>query len=172
MVLIPRENLLSTGEDVESEFHATLELIAKIKPISNVKGAPTDKAREEVNSKFHHAEALVKRVYVQHPNYDHIIDALLNVGLDGLAEHVPLTIGVLAVIPYNDWEGQICSLGIPLHPTLGSPARSLDEIYDRLQDLPFSSEMKYDGQRCLILLFKPYYLKLNGKCSSDPWLSG
>lgn len=40
--------------------------------------------------------------------------------------------------------------GIPLHPTLGSPTRSLDEIYERLGDLPFAAEYKYDGQRAQI----------------------
>lgn len=40
--------------------------------------------------------------------------------------------------------------GIPLLPTLGSPTRSLDEIYERLGDLPFSAEFKYDGQRAQI----------------------
>lgn len=41
-------------------------------------------------------------------------------------------------------------IGIPLHPTLGSPTRSLDEIYERLGDLAFSAEFKYDGQRAQI----------------------
>jgi DNA ligase 1 len=40
--------------------------------------------------------------------------------------------------------------GIPLLPTLGSPARCLEEIYDRLGDRPFSAEFKYDGQRAQI----------------------
>lgn len=33
---------------------------------------------------------------------------------------------------------------------LGSPTRSLDEIYDRLGFLAFSAEFKYDGQRVQI----------------------
>ncbi len=37
-----------------------------------------------------------------------------------------------------------------MHPTLGSPVRSLDEVYDILGDLPFSAEYKYDGQRAQI----------------------
>jgi DNA ligase 1 len=45
-------------------------------------------------------------------------------------------------------------LGIPLHPTLGSPTRSLDEIYERLGDLPFTAEFKYDGQRAQIHGFR------------------
>lgn len=42
------------------------------------------------------------------------------------------------------------NIGTPLHPTLGSPARSLDEIYERLGDSKFSAEFKYDGQRVQI----------------------
>ena len=33
---------------------------------------------------------------------------------------------------------------------LGSPTRSLEEIYDRLGSLPFTAEFKYDGQRAQI----------------------
>lgn len=38
-------------------------------------------------------------------------------------------------------------VGVPLHPTLGFPTRSLDEVYERLDDQPFAAEFKYDGQR-------------------------
>lgn len=44
--------------------------------------------------------------------------------------------------------------GIPLLPTLGSPTRSLDEIYQRLGNLPFAAEFKYDGQRAQIHAMK------------------
>ena len=33
---------------------------------------------------------------------------------------------------------------------LGSPTRSLEEIYDRLRNLSFTAEFKYDGQRAQI----------------------
>jgi ATP-dependent DNA ligase len=33
---------------------------------------------------------------------------------------------------------------------LGSPIRSLEEIYNRLGDLPFTTQFKYDGQRAQI----------------------
>ncbi|KDQ27742.1 hypothetical protein PLEOSDRAFT_1076810 [Pleurotus ostreatus PC15] len=39
---------------------------------------------------------------------------------------------------------------IPLHPTLGSPARSLSEVYTLLNGREFTAEYKYDGQRAQI----------------------
>ena len=47
-------------------------------------------------------------------------------------------------------HGVFSHLGIPLLPTLGSPTRSLDEIYDRLGSQPFAAEFKYDGQRAQV----------------------
>ncbi|EJD52578.1 ATP-dependent DNA ligase [Auricularia subglabra TFB-10046 SS5] len=91
--------------------------------------AQEDEARQLVNSRFAKAEALIRRVFVQHPNYDHIVEALLKYGIERLDEHVQLEVGV------------------PLHPALGTPTRSLDEVYDRLGDAAFTAEMKLDGQR-------------------------
>ncbi|KJA20726.1 hypothetical protein HYPSUDRAFT_42794 [Hypholoma sublateritium FD-334 SS-4] len=87
---------------------------------------------ENITEEYKKAEGLIKQVYVKHPSYDQIIPALLEKGLDSLAERVPLAVG------------------IPLLPMLGSPTRSLDEIYDRLRDNQFSAEFKYDGQRAQI----------------------
>ncbi|KAL1939770.1 hypothetical protein VTO73DRAFT_9470 [Trametes versicolor] len=115
----------------DSTFHISLETLAAIKPLVGKKKVPDD-ARDALNAIFALAEGAIKRVYVQHPNYDHIVRALLEGGLEGLADRLPLTIGV------------------PLLPTLGSPTRSLDEIYDRLGLLPFTAEFKYDGQRAQI----------------------
>ncbi len=41
-------------------------------------------------------------------------------------------------------------VGTPLQPTLGSPMRSLDDVYERVCGLPFTAEFKYDGQRVQI----------------------
>ncbi|KAL5635505.1 hypothetical protein ACGC1H_004333 [Rhizoctonia solani] len=92
------------------------------------KGRTKDKGNA-VGQKMVDAEALVRQVYVRHPHFGHIVDTALKSGLEGLSDGVQLTVG------------------IPLHPTLGSPTRSLDEIYDRLGDLAFTAEFKYDGQR-------------------------
>ncbi|EKM80717.1 hypothetical protein AGABI1DRAFT_71206 [Agaricus bisporus var. burnettii JB137-S8] len=96
------------------------------------KAGLSDCPRNELNEIFLKAESIVKGVFVKHPNYGNIVTALLDTGLYGLEEKVPLTIG------------------IPLHPTLGSPMRSLDEVYDRLANQPFVAEFKYDGQRAQV----------------------
>lgn len=48
--------------------------------------------REDLLEIFIRAEALMKRTFVQHPNYDHIVAAVLQDGLNGLHK-VPLTVG-------------------------------------------------------------------------------
>lgn len=133
VVLTPAADL-ATPVPAESPFGGVQDILARIVPLPEnaKKKSVIDPARAELGDLFASAEALMKRTYVQHPNYATIVDALREAGLDGLAERVPLTIGV------------------PLHPTLGSPTRSLDEIYERLHDLPFTAEFKYDGQRAQI----------------------
>ncbi|KAL1743853.1 ATP-dependent DNA ligase [Schizophyllum fasciatum] len=120
-----------------SALHAPEELLraAKDKPSTakvQKKFTEDDKARKQITALFSQAESLVKQVYVRHPCYEDIIAALVTQGLDGLDQHVSLT------------------FGIPLMPTLGSPMRSLDEVYEILQDHPFAAELKYDGQRAQI----------------------
>ncbi|KAJ3844586.1 DNA ligase [Lentinula raphanica] len=89
-------------------------------------------SRDELSSKFRSAEHLIRKIFVQHPSYDHIVGALLEGELEELPQRVPLTVG------------------IPLYPALGSPIRSFGEIYERLNDMSFSAELKYDGQRAQI----------------------
>jgi DNA ligase-1 len=130
-------------------YHASIELLSNINPHPVGKIQNLDKARDELGAKFMQAESLIKRVYVQHPNYEHITAALLRTGLDGLEESVVLTLGELLSIMTFVCHAYLLQ-GIPLHPTLGSPTRSLEEIYDLLGDRPFTAEFKYDGQRAQI----------------------
>ncbi|KAJ3535503.1 hypothetical protein NMY22_g6460 [Coprinellus aureogranulatus] len=124
----------TTSEEDSKFWHASQKLLERIKPLppATKKKELEDVARQELKALFTGAEGLIKQVYVRHPCYDDIVHALLEYGFHNLAGNVPL------------------SVGIPLHPTLGSPTRSLDEIYERLGDLPFSAEFKYDGQRAQI----------------------
>ena len=71
------------------------------------------------------AEALAKRAYARHPNWQGMVDALRAGDLTGLD---------LAV-------------GVPVTPMLGSITRSLDAVHATMRDAPFVSEFKYDGQR-------------------------
>ncbi|KAG8213716.1 DNA ligase [Butyriboletus roseoflavus] len=140
LVLSPPPNLSLPS----SSLHVTPQFLASIKPSPSGKQKKNiDPQRNELLLMFANAEALVKQVYVQHPNYDHIVAGVVAGGLDGLSARVPLTVS------------------IPLHPTLGSPARSLDEAYDRLNEMPFTAEFKYDGQRAQI-----HALKVANGCPS------
>lgn len=78
------------------------------------------------------AEKLVREVRARHPNFGVIVPSLLQYGLAGLSEHVPLRIGT------------------PISPMLGSITRSLGAMHEKLGPRAFVSEFKYDGQRCQI----------------------
>lgn len=75
-------------------LHVTPQFLASIKPGKQKKNI--DPQRDVLLLKFAHAEALLKQVYVQHPNYDHIIAGAIAGGLDGLPARVPLTVGELS----------------------------------------------------------------------------
>ncbi|KAL7419729.1 hypothetical protein Q5752_005645 [Cryptotrichosporon argae] len=111
-------------------LHCTpLERLSAIQPLpADKKKAPADAAREAVELELQDAVRLVRRVYVRHPNYADLVRGLAD-GLDGLEDRVPV------------------SVGIPLSPMLGSITRSLDEVFTRLGELPFTAEAKLDGQR-------------------------
>ncbi|KAF5351802.1 hypothetical protein D9756_007537 [Leucocoprinus leucothites] len=119
--------------DHSSHIQASFSLLSEIqKSALDIKKKTLEPARAKLNNIFSNAEALIKGVFVKHPNYDDIVSALLDSGLIGLDQRVPL------------------SIGIPLHPTLGSPMRSLDEVYQRMEGQPFVAEFKYDGQRAQV----------------------
>ncbi|KAH7874590.1 ATP-dependent DNA ligase [Lentinula edodes] len=126
-VLTPRKTSKDPSFDGSAGDSITTQSIA-----SDSNSKSIDIAQDTLSSRFRSAEHLLRKVFVQHPSYDHIVGALLEVGLDGLPQRVPLTVG------------------IPVYPALGSPIRSFEEIYERLNDLPFSAELKYDGQRAQI----------------------
>ena len=100
--------------------------------------------RTRVTQRLLRAEALVKRVYSQHPSYDDIVAVLLSRGLAGLRT-------ATRPDPARGLPGVGLTLGTPLMPTLGSPMRSLDGVYERLgAAAQWTAEMKYDGQRAQV----------------------
>lgn len=80
----------------DSSLHVTPGFLASIGPPPSVKQNKSENVDNKQNDlvlKFANAEALVKQVYVQHPNYDHIVAGVLAGGLDGLSTRVPLVVG-------------------------------------------------------------------------------
>ena len=79
-----------------SSLHVSPELLASIQSSPSLSGKQKrsiDPQRSELLLKFANAEALVRQVYVQHPNYDHIVAGAISGGLDGLSARVPLAVG-------------------------------------------------------------------------------
>lgn len=91
-----------------------------------------DPQRLALMERLARAEKLVREVRARHPNFGVIVPSLVQFGLAGLSEHVPLRIGT------------------PISPMLGSITRSLGAMHEKLGPRAFVSEFKYDGQRCQI----------------------
>lgn len=91
LVLSPPQNP-SLPIPCDSSLHVTSQFLASIKL------SPSGK-HNELLLKFANAEALVKQVYVQHPNYDDIVAGTIVGGLDGLSTRVPLIVGETDCVP-------------------------------------------------------------------------
>jgi len=140
----------------ECPYHVPSQTLAAIRPLNsnNKKGKGTDSARDALGAAFKEAESLVRKVFVQHPDYDHILGSLVKEGLESLEQKVPLTVGGLSIRHLVLSRLTLFFAGIPIYPTLGTPIRSFDEVYERLKDLPFTAELKYDGQRAQIHAYR------------------
>jgi len=80
--------------DLNMDLQVPFSLLSKIQSSSlDAKSKATEPARAKLNAIYANAEALVKRVFVKHPNFDDIASAILDFGLPDLEERVPLTIG-------------------------------------------------------------------------------
>lgn len=75
--------------------YASKGLLQRVHPLptDNKKKGPEDAARDELKALFTRAEGLIKQVYVRHPCYDDIVQALLDHDLSHLADRVPLSVG-------------------------------------------------------------------------------
>ncbi|ORY29532.1 hypothetical protein BCR39DRAFT_532000 [Naematelia encephala] len=140
-----RLTLLTALARATALLHMPSDLINSVQPIpppppkaeKGQKRIPRPKiepnpAREEVEARCVDAVKLVRKVYVRHPNYGDLVKGLSDGGLAGLEERVKVNVG------------------IPLSPMLGSITRSLNEVFTRLGQLPFTAEAKLDGQRVQI----------------------
>ena len=95
------------------------------------------------------AEATIKQVYSEMPNYEVIIPALLAHGIDALPQHAALTAGV------------------PVKPMLAKPTKGISEVLDRFSNCAFTCEYKYDGERAQIHLLADGSVKIFSRNSED-----
>ncbi|WVQ66972.1 uncharacterized protein L199_005164 [Kwoniella botswanensis] len=89
---------------------------------------------DKLAAKLEEGAEIVKSVYSELPNYDLVIPALLEVGVEGLKERCKLTPGV------------------PLKPMLAKPTKAIGEVLDRFEGKEFTCEYKYDGERAQVHL--------------------
>lgn len=83
---------------------------------------------------------IMKSAFNSLPNYEIIIPKLLQYGIYDISKHC-------GMVP-----------GIPLKPMLAHPTKSLTQVLDRFENLAFSCEYKYDGERAQI------HRLADGKC--------
>jgi DNA ligase-1 len=83
------------------------------------------------------AEAMLKEVYSELPNYEIIIPEMMKAGIMNLKD--------------------TCKLqpGVPLKPMLAKPTKAISEVLDRFEGKQFTCEYKYDGERVQIHYVAP-----------------
>lgn len=74
----------------------------------------------------------------QCPNYDRIVNVLLNDGVDALLDKCQM-------MP-----------GVPLKPMLAHPTKGIQEVLQRFDGIKFTCEFKYDGERAQVSFYLPY----------------
>lgn len=85
-----------------------------------------------IDSPLEEAAKIVKQVYSVIPVYNKIVNALLAGGIWTLPKTCSFTPGV------------------PIGPMLAKPTKGVSEILDKFQDMEFTCEYKYDGERAQI----------------------
>lgn len=90
------------------------------------------KPSTDVQSPLEEAAKIVKQVYSILPVYDKIVPALLTDGVWNLPK--------------------LCtfSLGVPVGPMLAKPTKGVSEILSKFQNMVYTCEYKYDGERAQI----------------------
>uniref|UniRef100_A0A131YDF2 DNA ligase n=1 Tax=Rhipicephalus appendiculatus TaxID=34631 RepID=A0A131YDF2_RHIAP len=95
------------------------------------------------------AALLLKTAYCECPDYERIINALLEEGVDSLPKRCRL------------------SPGIPLKPMLAHPTKAISEVLNRFEGSAFTCEFKYDGERAQIHLLEDGSVRIYSRNQED-----
>ena len=104
---------------------------------------------EELKERLDLAVQRLKGVYCELPDYERVVPALLEHGLEALP-------GLCRLTP-----------GIPLKPMLAHPTKGLSEIFKRVEQAAISCEYKYDGERAQIHVISPGEVRIFSRNQED-----
>ncbi|CAG5128170.1 unnamed protein product, partial [Candidula unifasciata] len=102
-----------------------------------------------LKKKLDEAAMMIKTAYCELPSYDAIIPVLLEHGLHELRSHCKLT------------------PGIPLRPMLAHPTKGVSEVLKRFENMEFTCEYKYDGERAQIHILEDGKVHIYSRNSED-----
>jgi len=91
----------------------------------------------------------LKTAYCECPSYDLMVPALLESGVDELKHRCKIT------------------PGIPMKPMLAHPTKGIQEVLTRFENLKFTCEWKYDGERAQVHLHEDGKINIYSRNQED-----